>query len=255
MHKIVLPTILSLVLLTFGAAPAPVAAQNISSIAISIPITGDVKDGNIVCSDQNGYSLCNKEYQSSIYGIVTLNPSISINNTAAGMYAVSTVGIVNVLVSGKNGNIKKGDLITTSTDSGVGEKATKNGFVLGSADQDYSPANPTDTALMAVAINIHQTVDLADFRTNLLSVLQNGLTGITLSPIAILRYLAAAIMVIISFVLGFVYFGRVTKAGVEAIGRNPIARGTIQSSIVFHIVLTLGIAAVGLIIAYLILVL
>lgn len=134
MHKIVLPTILSLVLLTFGGALAPIAAQNISSIAISIPITGDIKDGNIVCSDQNGYSLCNKEYQPSIYGVVTLNPSVSINNVATGMYQVSTVGTVNVLVSGKNGNIKKGDLITTSTDSGVGEKATKNGFVLGSAD-------------------------------------------------------------------------------------------------------------------------
>ncbi len=255
MRKTALPTIFSLVLLMFVGALAPVLAQNISSIAISVPIPGDVKEGNLVCSDKNGYFLCNKEYQSSIYGVVTLNPSVSINNAADGMYQVSTVGIVNVLVSAKNGNIAKGDLVTTSTDSGVGQKATKNGFVLGSADEDYSPANPTDTALVAVAINIHQTVDLADFRTNLLSVLQSGLTGITLSPIAILRYLAAAIMVIISFVLGFIYFGRVTKAGVEAIGRNPVARGTIQSSIVFHIILTLGIAAVGLIIAYLILVL
>lgn len=255
MRKVVLPSIFSLVLLILGGILAPIAAQNISSIAISVPIPGDVKDGNIVCSDQNGYSLCNKEYQTSIYGVVTLNPSVSITNPATDMHTVSTVGTVNVLVSGKNGEIKKGDLITTSTDAGIGEKATKNGFVLGSADEDYSPANPTDTALVAVAINIHQTVDLADFRTNLLSVLQNGLTGITLSPIAILRYLAAAIMVIVSFVLGFIYFGRVTKAGVEAIGRNPIARGTIQSSIVFHIILTLGIAAVGLVIAYLILVL
>lgn len=242
-------------LLLFSLAVSPALAQNISSIAISVPISGDIKDGNIVCSDANGYSLCNKEYQTSIYGVVTLNPAVSITNSGSGMYTVSTVGTVNVQVSGKNGNIKKGDLITTSTDAGVGQKATKNGFVLGSADEDYSPANPSDTALVAVAINIHQTVDLADFRTNLLSLLQNGLTGITLSPIAILRYTAAALMVIIAFVLGFVYFGRVTKAGVEAIGRNPVARRTIQSSIIFHIILTLGIAAVGLVIAYLILVL
>lgn len=246
-------TVLAILFLTF--ANIDVSAQNLAATAISVPIPGDVKDGSIVCSDKNAYFLCNKEYQTSLYGVVNETAQVAIINKADNMHLVSTEGIINVQVSGKTGSIKKGDLITTSTDSGIGEKAERNGFVLGAADEDFNANAPSDTGTIAVAVAIHQTVDLADFRTNLFALLRNGLTGITLSPVAILRYAAAAIMVIISFALGFVYFGRVTKAGVEAIGRNPVARGTIQSSIVFHIALTLGIALVGLGIAYLILVL
>ncbi len=242
-------------ILFLALANSPVFAQNLTATALSLTITGDVKDGNIVCSDTNGYFLCNKEYQTSMYGVVNESAQVAIVNKANNMHLVSTEGVINVTVSGKNGSIKKGDLITTSTDAGIGEKALRNGFVLGTADEDFNAASPTDTASIAVAVAIHQTVDLADFRTNLLALLRNGLTGITLSPVAILRYTAAAVMVILSFALGFVYFGRVTKSGVEAIGRNPVARNTIQSSIIFHIVLTLGIALVGLGIAYLILVL
>ncbi|HEX6977350.1 MAG TPA: hypothetical protein VF185_03265 [Patescibacteria group bacterium] len=246
---------LVLAILFLSFANLPIFAQNLAATAISLPISGDVSDGNILCSDTNGYFLCNKEYQTSIYGVINDGAQVAIVNKADSMHLVSTEGVVNVTVSGKNGSIKKGDLITTSLEAGIGEKAIRNGFVLGTADEDFNAASETDKGSIAVAIAIHQTVDLADFRTNLLALLRNGLTGITLSPVAILRYTAAAVMVILSFALGFVYFGRVTKAGVEAIGRNPVARRTIQSSIIFQIVLTLGIALVGLGIAYLILVL
>ena len=62
-------------------------------------------------------------------------------------------------------------------------------------------------------------------------------------------------MVIMGFGLGFIYFGRIAKAGVEAIGRNPLASRTITSGLVLHILLTIVIVGAGLGIGYLILVL
>jgi F0F1-type ATP synthase membrane subunit c/vacuolar-type H+-ATPase subunit K len=68
-----------------------------------------------------------------------------------------------------------------------------------------------------------------------------------------LRYLTAALMVILGFVLGFVYFGRIAKAGVEAIGRNPLSSKTIEFGLILHILLTIVIVGAGLGIGYLIL--
>lgn len=230
--------------------------QVLSSIAISVTIEGEVPNGSIVCSDQEGYTLCDEEFAASIYGVVNEEPSISIETQGENLHLVTTTGFANVLVTNAGGNIVTGDLITTTTTPGVGQKATKNGYVLGIAQEDFSEGSSTgEEGTIAVAINVHQTVNLSDLSTNLLDIFRKGLSGVALSPLAALRYGLAAVMIIISFVLGFVYFGRVTKTGVEAVGRNPVARGTIQSSIVLHIVLTVGIAAVGLGIAYLILVL
>lgn len=227
-------------------------AQVLSSVAISIAIDGDVPNGSIVCSTQEGYVLCNEELSTAIYGVVNVDPSVAIELEGENLHLVTTSSSANVRVTNAGGDITTGDLITTSTTAGVGQKATKNGYVLGIAEGDFSGG---EEGTVAVAINIHQTVALSDLSTNLLDIFSKGLSSVALSPLAALRYGLAAIMVIISFVLGFVYFGRVTKTGVEAVGRNPIARGTIQSSIVLHIILTVGIAAIGLGIAYLILIL
>ena len=58
-----------------------------------------------------------------------------------------------------------------------------------------------------------------------------------------------------SFVMGFVYFGRVARSGIEAIGRNPLASRIIQFNVILHILISIVIVLVGLAIAYLILIL
>jgi F0F1-type ATP synthase membrane subunit c/vacuolar-type H+-ATPase subunit K len=73
--------------------------------------------------------------------------------------------------------------------------------------------------------------------------------------LASLRYLLAFLIAIIAFVLGFIYFGRVVRVGIEAIGRNPLARRMIQITMLFNILITIVIVLAGLLIAYLILVL
>src|SRR3989344_4488069 len=115
-----------------------------SGVAISVTIIDkNAKDGNIVIQDSRGYDLSKKPYDPNIYGVVTENPSVYLQNTEiSGVKPVATWGKAYVLVSAINGNIAKNDFITSSTIAGVGQKADRNGRVIGSALEAYSNSNP-----------------------------------------------------------------------------------------------------------------
>lgn len=238
----------------FSVNMAGAQAVNLTGVALSVPIKNTAaQNGDIICSLQAGYDLCKDEYDSSLYGVIDDNPVASITENAAGSKLVVSSGNVKVRVSAGNGDIKVGDFITSSTTAGVGQKATHNGYVLGIAQEDYAPGDKAQAGLISVSLSIHPTAVIADTRTNLLETLKQGLTSAVINPLAVLRYLAAAIAVISSFVLGFIFFGRTAGIGLEAIGRNPLATRTIQINIIFNILLFIVMVGVGLGIGYLIL--
>ena len=106
-----------------------------------------------------------------------------------------------------------------------------------------------------VAIGAKQAFIALSTKGNLLETVRQALLSPTLTPLASLRYVLASIMAVGAFILGFWYFGRVAKTGVEAIGRNPLAGRTIQLGVILNLLLTGVIMASGLVVAYLILVL
>jgi hypothetical protein len=236
---------------------SPAYAQiSTSGIAISVSVKDKVNEGDIVCSGEKGYVLCNREYNPSIFGIVTENPAASFESEGdEDVKLVLTEGNAKVRVSSVNGNIEEGSLVTTSEKSGIAKLATRNGYVLGTALESYESDNPDDVGMILVSINVHSTAVVSAREANLLENIRSALEAPTLAPLASLRYLLAFLIAIISFVLGFVYFGRVSKTGIEAMGRNPLARRMIQISVLFNILITIAIVIGGLIIAYLILVL
>lgn len=225
--------------------------------AVSLSIVGtNIKEGNIIVSTPKGYGLTTTAYDSNTFGVYTESPAIflqSIADTQSKPVAIS--GRVNVLVSTINGNIKKNDFITTSTIAGVGQKATRNGMVLGTAIEDYSNSNQAAIGTIQLSLNPHFNAAFADNRTNILEVLRNASDPTTLTQLTSLRYVLAAFIALISFGIGFVYFGRITTNGVEALGRNPLASRTIQANLILNLVLMVVIIAVGLGIGYMILIL
>ncbi len=72
-------------------------------------------------------------------------------------------------------------------------------------------------------------------------------------PTALLKYLIAALVVIGSFILGFMSFGRTAAKGVEALGRNPSASKIIHLGIIFNVIIVVAIVLTGLIVAFMIL--
>ncbi len=228
-----------------------------SGTAISIPISDtNVEDGDIICSYLEGNKKCYQEYDTSIYGVVNDNPALSIKDFSYDTSKlVLSLGITTVKVSSVNGDIKEGDFITSSTKPGVGQKATKNGYVIGKALEDYKSTDANAVGKIQVALKPQFVNELSSSSGNLLQFMKKGLNVPFYEPLNALRYLLSALMVVISFTLGMIYFGRSSKAGIEAIGRNPLARKVIHFTIITNIVLTIVIVLVGLAIAYLILVL
>lgn len=250
--------ILLLVFVYYYIFSLNVSAQiNSSGTAFSVPISDtEVQDGDIICTYPEGNLRCNTEYDTAILGVVNSDPAVSIEDyDITSSKLILTSGIATVRVSTKNGTIKEGDLITTSSIPGVGQKASKNGYVLGMAMENYEAESTEMIGKIQLVLNIHLTGGLSASRSNLLQFIREGLSVPIFEPVESLRYILAALMVIISFTLGMIYFGRASRTGIEAVGRNPLAKKVIQLTIFLNIVLTIVIVIVGLAIAYLILIL
>lgn len=228
-----------------------------SGIAITVEVNSDkVNDGDIICKQGQVFTLCNEEYQTEIYGVVVENPSAAFEEEEAeNNYLVISSGKTAVRVSTEYGNIKKGDLLTTSLRPGVAVLAQRNGYVLGSALEDYNSDNPDAIGSVMVVLNVHPAAGLSGAKSNLMTALKEGMSAPIFEPLDSLRYLLAALILLLAFILGFAYFGRVSKTGIEAIGRNPLASKMIQLSIFMHVLITIVIIMVGFGMAYIILIL
>lgn len=225
--------------------------------ALSIPIgDNNAKDGSIIASTPKGYVLTGIPYDSNIYGVLTESPALFLQNAdESSSKPVMSSGKIYVLVSSANGNIAKNDFITSSAIPGVGQKATRNGMILGTALENYSNSDQKATKLILAAVSPHFNASFIDNKTNLLEVLRNASNPTSLTELTSLRYLIAAGIVLLAFAIGFIYFGRVAARGIEAMGRNPLAGRAIQLNLVFNLLLMIVVIIAGLGIGYMILIL
>jgi F0F1-type ATP synthase membrane subunit c/vacuolar-type H+-ATPase subunit K len=213
-----------------------------------------IKDGTILTSTAKGAVPSATPYDSQVLGIVSRDAGIIISSTDdENSVPVIAEGAVYVLVSSKNGNIKKGDPITTSTIPGVGVKADTTGYILGGAMEDYTSNNATQVGKIAVNLSLHYFNSKTTLSGTLSDILKVALLPTKDSPSAIFKYVVAALVVLGSFVLGFLSFGRTAAKGVEALGRNPAASTVIHLGIIFNVVIVVTIIIAGIAVAFLIL--
>jgi hypothetical protein len=234
------------------------AAQLLPSISHTVSLQrSETEDGSIIILDKGVYKVSTTEYDPLLYGVVNDRPAVEFvdNSITVNPRTISSHGIGYVRVSVINGQIDPGDFITTSKIPGVGQKATKAGYVLGRSLEKFDPQNKSDIGIIKIAIEIHFNTVVSQLTSNLFEALRLGLSSPVLTPLTSLRYLIAAIVAIMSFAFGFIFFGRVSSRGVEALGRNPMAARIIQISVILNLALTLIIMAAGLGLAYLILIL
>ncbi len=225
-----------------------------SGVATKVDIiSSNLRNGELVSTTSNGYKIATTEYDPLFFGVVVQNPGLVFYNKSNDIGTpVVSLGKVEVLVSNKNGNIAVNDLITTSTTPGVGEKATKDGYVIGTAMQNFSPKTPNSTGTILVSLDPHyNTAQSTTF--NLLSAFQTASSAPFLSPLTSLRYLLAVFVTAFSFAFGFIYFGNMTRHGLDALGRNPLGSKYIQRGIIFNVSSAIVIIIVGVYLSYLIL--
>ncbi len=223
-----------------------------SGIATTYTLSEKIPNGSVVCIKQGGIGYCDISYDPAVFGIVTdSSAGAMVDNTATASGAlVVKEGNTLVRVSASAGAIKVGDLLTNAKEAGLAQKASHNGFIIGQALQDFSGEGE---GTILIALNIAQTTSFTDARNNLLEVIRSGIQAPILTPLAVLRYVLAAFILIVAFILGFVYFGRMARTSVEALRRNPLASRTIQVNIIVNLFLMLIIFSIGLALSYLIL--
>lgn len=226
-----------------------------TSVAVSIPIEDpDATAGHIVTLRNGVYILSFSAREPGVFGVITDDPIISINDRSlANSKYVVTSGEVRVKVSGINGSISEGDYLSASKISGVGQKASGNGPVIGVALESYNPENLNDVGEISAFLNITSAFVGERQEQDLIGLLRGGLQVPFVTPLTSFRYILAALIAMVSFFIGFSSFGRISINGIEALGRNPLASRLIKSAIVLNFIFTFGIMAVGLAISYLIL--
>ncbi len=226
-----------------------------SSVAYEIDLPVDTPEGTVICSYQDEYRPCSTSYDSGIVGVVTRNPSAAFINQAVTdeeRVLIATGGQTVIRVSNSSGPISVGDLITSSTDPGIATLAVQNGSVIGRALESY---DSSEAGTILADIYIHYTLAFTDDRNNLLEILRQGISAPVITPLAVLRYMFAGLVLIAAFVMSFMYFGRISRSSIEAIGRNPLGTRFIQLNLILNLLLMFLFVAAGLGLSYLILIL
>lgn len=248
MKRIVVFIVLFLAFFSLGKL---VIAQEVSlSTALPVKvIDGKAIDGDILSLTQGGDYIHSKVTGDPLmFGVVTLSPALYLYDKAAkDEVPAVTSGKTYVRVSTAMGTIKKGDFITSSERPGVGVKAVSNGYVLGVAQENYTEAKADQIGLILVEVDPRFIQNNRNILSTLFSLPTLSLAA---TPLNALRYLIAAIITAISFYIGFRFFGRASLKGIEAMGRNPLAKRSIILVVILNATLTFGVMLIGLAVAY-----
>jgi hypothetical protein len=242
--------------------PTPII-KNPEGVAEYISINDEgVVANKIVVLTQDGYALSSSSYDEKIVGVVAEKPSMEINMMEnQDTYPVITSGKATLEVNSENGNIKKGDMITTSSKKGVGMKATEPGFVIGSALESYSSKDATKVGKITVLLSLKFSAEGKDAATTDPTTMKGQMKNLfnlskiasSQNPVLVLRYLAAGAIIIATFVITFFTFERIANNGLKALGRNPMAGKLIGMGIFLNVFVASIMIAIGLFISYIIL--
>ena len=112
----------------------------LGDLAEYFPVAGSSKPGDLIAMIEGGadkYMISQGRYDANVIGVYSSNPTLTLNSPKSGV-PVGLQGRVPVNVTNSNGNIQKGNYLTASDIPGQAMKATKAGFVVGRALEDFN---------------------------------------------------------------------------------------------------------------------
>lgn len=236
------------------------------NVASTYPIgTADAVSGDILVNGKSeGFVTSSVAYDSGVFGILQDDPIMVLRQASAGatLRPVIAIGDTVVNVNDYNGEIKKGDYVTTSPQKGKGMKAEGSGYVVGIALEDAKYGNQTisidnkqirnGTVVVTVKPEYAELTTARNYNS-LLTKLNDALFKQIQNPerfTLIIRYLLAGLVGLIAFTVGFLAVTRSISNATEAIGRNPLARNSILASLGIQIAVAVigAVVAVGIVI-------
>ncbi|MEK7617422.1 MAG: hypothetical protein AAB414_05210 [Patescibacteria group bacterium] len=246
---------LALYTLYFAFYPYPVFAQLQATDVTSVFKIADseAEDGDILIITEEGLVRTSQISDPKMFGVIQEQPLLVYRSTEIQGKPVIRSGIAYVNVTTMNGPIKYGDHITSSQTPGKGQKAPASGYVLGIALASFDDAE--NTGKIPVAIKIESKGVSGPGLATIFSLVGIGFLENLGNPdkfAEVIRYIAAGLVVLLSFTFAFLVFARSIPKSIEAIGRNPLAKTTIQISMVMNIVLLVITGIIGIVASILI---
>lgn len=225
----------------------------------------EIKDGDILTFDQKlkGLVRTKEEFDQMMFGVAQEFPAIVIRTQET--IPVVRAGTAKVNVTTLEGPIQPGDFITSSPITGKGQRASGTGYMLGIAMSDFTDKDgkPMDykgkkitEGQVKVEVGIGPASPVIIKATGgLFGTLMQLSTSLFINLFAlrqfdrILRFILAALVAIVIIYINFRTFSKNITKGIEAIGRNPLARVSIQSMIIMNVVLVIIVTLGGVILS------
>lgn len=226
--------------------------------------------GTIVSLDKDASLVveANRENLTNLYGVVVEKGDLSFGQASSEKTAVvANGGVVETLVSTSNGAVVAGDPITVDAITGVGEKATKSGRIIGvaqSAINDNSANTQSFTlsgdgsrvsvGLIPVKIEVRnyditsgQVFAASGKSRNKLLQVADSLAGKQVKPYALI--ISGLLLLFGIFMATFMIMSS-GYASLIAIGRNPLAEKKIIKSLLRMLLSAVLIFVFSLMLAY-----
>lgn len=234
-------------------SPLAQQPQGIDVTSVYKIADGEASDGDILSVTDQGLVRSTVPFDNKMFGVLGEKPLFVFRTEEISGKPVIRSGIAQVNVTNANGPIQYGDSITSSATAGKGIRALGAGAILGIALASF---NETEGKI-PVAIKIESGLAGG---TGLSAGRFFGLIGQAFAEnlsdpekfTDVIRYIAAGLVVLLSFTLAFLTFARSIPKSIEAIGRNPLAKSTIQLSMVINIILLVITGIIGIVASILI---
>lgn len=251
--------------------PFPAYAQQeevlINSMSFALSYVSDDPDivaGDIVSLRENQkISRASIEYDPQVVGVSAPDATVIYHSGKDGI-PVAINGVVDVNITTLGGPIEPGNFITTSTVSGKGQRAeAPQGHIIGTAltafsETDGSELQLTDgTQLRQGSIKVKLDIRPGDIQSvGIASKVIDQIGSVLLRNIAtpersevFFRFIMAGLVAAVAIGVGFFSFGTNITRGIEAMGRNPLARTQIQAMILLNVGLIALISLGGIVLS------
>lgn len=245
----------------------PVMAAALSQ---GYPAQTDIPAGSIVAlstASSGEVVMATPAMAERTIGVVVAPGDSSLSlGASSGQVQVVTSGQATVFVSTANGDIKSGDPIALSTIAGVGMKATAAGRIIGIAQGSFTSQTPgAEPTTLGSGSSTRQVyvgeiplqVGVTAYSPQLtgsgvLGVVQNFANTVSGKPVTALRLLIAGAVVLVALISATVLLYSAVRNSIIAIGRNPLAKGSVLKGLAQILALVAVVVVVAGGVAYLV---
>ena len=204
-----------------------------------------------------------------LVGVVSSQSLVELSNSNSKQVQIVTNGTVSTLVSTINGTIAVGDKVTASPIKGVGMKAVRSGYIVGTAQAAFSEATDLTEQVVVDKDGNKQTVKVGMIPVQInVSFYESSDAKQSIIPDFITRFARAVagrdvsvIRILIAFIILITGIGSISalmyssvRSSIISIGRNPLAASAVHRSLLEVSLLAIGALLVMLGAVYLVLV-